>query len=147
MIDSLYHLVGNLLSDLDSGIVGSLLFVVAGIGSVVQTFHKVGHIGGVYAHTRNHVFFETLGLRKSHGVAHRVYIALEVGLRSGVAARIKRCGNDSHSGYDCHFLHLYTCFVEWTRLMEELQHFDELYIEHQSGKGRNGTACAAFAVT
>ena len=47
MVDALDELCGDLLTDLQTHDVGSALFVVACIGTFVDTFYKLIHVGCV----------------------------------------------------------------------------------------------------
>ena len=80
MIDTFYHLIGNLLANLDTGIVSSLALVVACIGTVAKTLEELVHVSGVNAHTAYQEILQTLRLSHTHGVTHGVYIGSQVSL-------------------------------------------------------------------
>ena len=100
MVDALHHLVADLLTNLDTGIVGSSLLVVTGVGTFVQTFDKLIHVGCVDTHTLYKILFQTLSLCHTDGIAHRIDVALQVGPGSTVTASCESGGNNSHDGYD-----------------------------------------------
>ena len=60
---------------------GKVDIFVAGVGTVVQTLDEVVDVSRVHAHAFHHEFLEALCLRQTHGIAQRVYIGLEIGLR------------------------------------------------------------------
>ena len=47
MVDALDELCGDLLTDLQTHDIGGALLVVAGVGTFVDTFHKLIHVGCV----------------------------------------------------------------------------------------------------
>src|SRR3712207_3579744 len=77
-IDSFNHLVRNLLADLYTGIVSSLLFVITGSGTYVHTFDELIHISRINLHTTYKIFLESLCLRITHGIAHGVHIIFQI---------------------------------------------------------------------
>ena len=70
MVDTLYHLVGNLLTNLNTGIVSGLLLVVTSIGTFVQTLDELTHVGSVHTKTVNEIFLQTLSLGHTNSIAH-----------------------------------------------------------------------------
>ena len=98
MIDTLHHLVTDLLTNLDTSIVGSLLLVVAGICTVVQTLDEIIHISSVHTETLYEILFQTLSLCHTDGITHRVNVVFKIGLGSAIAASSKHCSHNSHNG-------------------------------------------------
>ena len=97
MVDALHHLVGNLLTNLDTCIVGGFLLVVAGIGTLVQSLEEFIHVGGIHTEVSHQIIFQTLCLCHTDGIAQCVNIVLQVGLRGRVATR-----NEYSSYHGCH---------------------------------------------
>ena len=89
-----------MLTDLDTGIVGSLGLVVASVGTIVKTTEKLVHIGCVHTHTAYEIVLQTLRLEHTHGIGQGVHIVLQVCFWSRVAATGKGNGHDSQNGYN-----------------------------------------------
>ena len=99
VVDTLDHTGRDLLTNLDTGIVGGLLLVVASVGTLVQTLDELTHIGCVNTQTTYKVFLQTLSLCQTNGITHGINIALQACLRSRIATTGKCCGCNSHNGY------------------------------------------------
>ena len=54
--------------------------------------------GGIHAHALYHKLLQTLSLRHTHGIAHCIYIILEICLWSRIATSYECSGNTSHEG-------------------------------------------------
>ena len=86
MVDALDHTVGNLLTDLNTGIVGGLLLVVTSVGTLVQTLDEIIHIGSIHVEATYQIILQTLSLSHTDGVTHGVNIILQTRSGSRVAA-------------------------------------------------------------
>ena len=78
-VNALKTEVANLLTDLDTHIVGSLLLVIAGICALTQTLNESIHVCSVYIHL-NEILLQTLCLCQTDGVRQCVYVVLKVRL-------------------------------------------------------------------
>ena len=92
VVDALDELCGDLLTDLQTHDIGGALLVVAGVGTFVDTFHKLIHVGCVDNLTLLDGLTHVLRLCETDGVAQRVDVGLEVGFGSGIAAS-GECGS------------------------------------------------------
>ena len=77
MVDTLHHTIRDLLTNLDTSIVSSLLLVVASIGTLVETLDKVVDVSGVNIETAYEILLQTLSLSHTDGVTQSVDITLQ----------------------------------------------------------------------
>ncbi|CUQ14261.1 Uncharacterised protein [Segatella copri] len=98
MVDTLNHLVRDLLTNLNTCVVSSLLLVVTSVGTIVKTLDEIIHVSSINAHALYHKLLQTLSLRHTHSIAHSIYISLEICLRSRIATTYECCSSTSHEG-------------------------------------------------
>ena len=77
MVDTLHHTVGNLLTNLNTCIVSSLLLVVASVGTLVQTLNKLSHVGGINFQITYEILLQALCLCHTDGIAQGVDISFQ----------------------------------------------------------------------
>ena len=124
VVDTLDHLLAHLLTDLDTGIVGRFLLVVACVGAFVQTFYEFSQISGVHAEAVYQIRLQSLGLRHTDGITQRVYVRFHVCLRSRRRTRRNKCCQTGSRDNTCFF---HCCYYELNKI---LKYFNEFHIEN-----------------
>ena len=85
MVNSLHHTVRNLLTNLDTCIISSLLLIVTSIDTFVQTLDELIHISGINSQASYEIVFQTLSLSHTDSITHCIDVTLQASLRSAIA--------------------------------------------------------------